>query len=398
MEHTLTKKPNRHMKKLLYLITVAITASACNLSNNYRISGQISNGEGQWLYLERMDLNKNVRLDSVKLGERGNFKFKGKKLTEPTFFRLTLSPSNFITLLADSTEQIAVKAEAKHLEDSYTVQHSLGSGYIKILNRKIRITKHDADSLAALYVQLPEDAWLKKKQVEEEYIRVIDTHKKFIGSFVMENPRSFASYYALFLELNNAPVMNVMDKKDQVYFKTIATSLNLLHPESERSKHLYGYVQTAMKMQKREQMTQMLLENAKSGIPNIEAPTPSGQMVSLESLQGKVVLLSFWASFDQNSRYENRNLKRLYGKYKSKGFEIYQVSLDQSRVLWENAIVQDGCDWISVSDLQANNSYPARIYNINSIPANYLISRSGEIIGKDLFGSRLEEKLSEILR
>ncbi|MFT3740579.1 MAG: TlpA disulfide reductase family protein [Breznakibacter sp.] len=386
------------MKKVFYLATLAVMASACNLGNSYRISGHIDNGEGQWLYLERMDLSKNVRLDSVKLGEKGTFRFRGKGLTEPTFFRLAMSPSNFITLLADSTEHIDVKANARHLEDSYNVQHSLGSGYVKILNRKIRITKHDADSLATLYSQLPESAWVLKKQVEEQYLRVIDAHKKFIGSFVMENPRSFASYYALFLEMNNAPVMNVMDKKDQVFFKTIATSLNLLYPGSERSKHLYSYVQTALKMQKQQQMTQMLLENAKSGIPNIEIPTPSGQMVSLESLRGKVVLLSYWASFDQNSRHENQNLKRLYARYKSKGFEIYQVSLDQSRVLWENAILQDGCEWISVSDLQASNSYAARIYNVNSIPANYLISRNGDIIGKDLFGSRLEEKLSEILR
>jgi hypothetical protein len=111
-----------------------------------------------------------------------------------------------------------------------------------------------------------------------------------------------------------------------------------------------------------------------------------------------LVLLSYWASVDQNSRYENRNLKRLYAKYKSKGFEIYQFSLDQSRVLWESAIAQDGCTWINVSDLQSTSSYAVRIYNVNSIPANYLISRNGDIIGKDLFGARLEEKLAELLK
>jgi hypothetical protein len=110
------------------------------------------------------------------------------------------------------------------------------------------------------------------------------------------------------------------------------------------------------------------------------------------------VLLTFWASQDENSRRENRHLKKLYNGYKSKGFEIYQVSLDKSKILWESAIAQDGIDWVSVSDLQASNSYAARVYNVSSIPSNYLISRDGDIIGKDLFGSLLDEKLALAMR
>jgi hypothetical protein len=140
------------------------------------------------------------------------------------------------------------------------------------------------------------------------------------------------------------------------------------------------------------------MEQAQPGIPNIEAPNRQGINVSLNSLKGKTILVSFWASIDQNSRMENRNLKRIYAKYKSKGFEIYQVSLDQSKILWENAVVQDGADWISVCDLKSIDSPNVRLYNISSIPANYLINKDGDIIGKDLFGSRLEEKLAEILK
>lgn len=393
-----SEKQQPPMKKTLIVLFLAALTFSCTQSNKYSISGEIKNGKGKWLYLERMDLRKNLCLDSVKLSDKGSFKFSSERLAEPTFFQLRLEKGNYLTLLVDSTEKITVNANASHLEDTYSVQHSLGSGYIKILNRKIKLTKQATDSLLALYNTLAENDWVRKKSIEDEYLRVIDTHKKFIGSFVMENPRSFASYYGLLLELNNAPVMNVMDKKDQVFYGAVATSLNLLYPESERAKHLYNYVLGAKKMQRRDQMTQILLSQAKPGVPNIEAPTPKGINKNLNELRGKVVLLSFWASVDQNSRRENRNLKRLYSKYSSRGFEIYQFSLDQSRVLWENAIEQDGIDWISVSDLQSIDSYYARIYNITGIPANFLISRDGDIIGKDLFGARLEEKLAEVLR
>jgi peroxiredoxin len=386
------------MKKLLYFLVIVAIGSSCSLKNKYQVSGAIKNAENKWLVFERNDLKGAVKLDSVKLDGSGKFKFKGERLTEPAFFHLRLSDKNYLTLLVDSTEQIQIEANGKRLEDTYSVENSLGSGYLKILNRKLRITRFACDSLLTLYKSVTAGNVVSKKLIEDEYLRVIDTHKKFISSFVMENPRSFASYYALFLEMNDQPIMNVYDKKDQIYFGAVATSLNLRYPKSERVKHLYNYVLEAKKNLRLQEATQLLLQNAKRGIPNIEAPTPQGRVVSLESLRGKVVLLSFWASIDEDSRLVNRQLKKLYNKYKSSGFEIYQVSLDKSKILWENAIEQDGIDWINVSDLQAANSYPARLYNVTTIPCNYLISRDGDIIGKDLFGSLLEEKLAAALR
>jgi peroxiredoxin len=379
------------------IITLAVTMAACNWGNKHIISGEIDNGEGKTLFLERMDLKQNVIIDSVKLGKDGRFQFKGERLPESTFFRLRFDNKNFITLLADSTEHIEVIADATHMEDSYTVKNSLGSNYIKILNRKLKITQQTLDSLSSFYSTIAAEDKVRKTMIEREYVEALNDHKKFVGSFVMQNPRSFASYYALFQEMKDGNmIMNVFDKNDQVYFSTLATSLNLFYPESERVKHLYQYVLQIKTIQKREQNIQDLISNAQTGIPDINEATPQGNKVNLRSLDGKIVLLSFWASWDAASRKENKNLKRLYDKYKAKGFEIYQVSLDQSKILWENAIEQDQCTWINVSDLQMNNAPAARAYNIRSIPANYLISRDGEIIGKDLFGAMLEEKLGKL--
>lgn len=385
------------MKHLLLILPLAFALASCNLSNEYKISGEIDNGKDKTLILERIDLAQNVVVDSVKLNDNGRFSFKGKRLGEPTFFRLRFDSKNFITLLADSSEHIEIVANTPNLEDSYTVKNSLGSNFIKILNRKLKLTRQTLDSLTNLYGTLAVDDRVRKTMIEREYLEALNDHKKFIGSFVMQNPRSFASYYALFQEMaGGTMVMNVFDKNDQVYFSTLATSLNLFYPESERVKHLYQYVLQVKTIQKREENIQQLLSTAQSSIPEINETTPDGNSVSLKSQQGKIVLLSFWASWDAASRKENKNLKRLYDKYKAKGFEIYQVSLDQSKILWENAIEQDQLSWINVSDLQRNGAPAARAYNVRSIPANYLISRDGDIIGKDLFGTMLEEKLDKL--
>ncbi len=386
------------MKQSFFIFLIVLLASACTTKNGYTVEGRIENAEGTTVYLQRMDLNQVVTIDSTQLNAKGNFEFSGERLTEPTFFLLKLSEQNYITLLADTTETIVINANGKHLEDSYELKNSIGSVYVQILNRRLRKLNDGIDKLIKDYKKLDKKDNETAKQLETQYQNLIQEHKDFVGEFIMENPRSFAGYYALFQRLNdNSYVMNVMDKQDQVYFATLGTSLNLFYPESDRAKHLYDFVLKVKTKQQQAKLTEVMLSNAEaSGFPDIEENDITGDKVKLSSLKGKVVLLSFWASWDEPSRKENNHLKKLYSKYNKSGFEIYQVSLDRSKVLWENAIKQDELPWINVSDLRYTESYAARLYNIRQLPANYLISKDGEIIGKNLFGNRLTEKLDEL--
>jgi len=241
----------------------------------------------------------------------------------------------------------------------------------------------------------------KQKRLEDinnELNTVIDDYKSSISDFILKNPRSFAAYYALFMSFDdNSYLFDVWDKKDQVYFAAAATSLNIVYPESERVKQLYALVLSVKSEQRNAERIEKLMSQATETIPEIKEKDKNGNEIALSSLRGKVVLLSFCASWDDASTRENAFLKHIYKKYNPKGFEIYQVWLEQSKVLWESVLLQHEIPWISVSDLLYLDSYPARLYNIKKLPANYLISRKGEIIGKDLFGSMLEDKLEQVL-
>lgn len=150
-------------------------------------------------------------------------------------------------------------------------------------------------------------------------------------------------------------------------------------------------------------------ENATIGLdigdkaPDISQVSPDGETIALSDLEGKMVLIDFWAAWCPPCRMENPNLVDAYQKFKDEAFEngngftIYSVSLDNNKDAWVKAIESDNLSWeYHVSDLKGWQSVPAAQYQVRGIPANYLINGDGIILAKNLRGEALHEKLREM--
>ena len=132
--------------------------------------------------------------------------------------------------------------------------------------------------------------------------------------------------------------------------------------------------------------------------PEFAEADTAGKMVSLSSFRGKYVLIDFWASWCGPCRQENPNVVKAFNQYKGKNFTILGVSLDRpnAKEAWLKAIHKDGLNWTQVSDLQFWKSKTADIYGVRAIPQNFLLDPNGKIIGKNLRGDDLNDKLAEI--
>jgi len=382
------------VKKIFPLVFFLATfIFACNKPNGFVISGKITNAEGKYLYMDELKVASSIPIDSVEIKKDGSFEFKGK-INYPNFFLLRLNEKNFVTLLVDTAEKIRIYGDAANFSRDYIVEGSGGSLLVQKLNNHLTKTKHKLDSIRSkMYVfRTNENYELQKVRWGQELEDIKRNQIEYSTGFVQKHPFSMSSVLALYQKFDDSNYV----VQDLQSLKVAASALNTVFPKSEHVKALYANTIRLMDEEKSNKLKDFI---AKSGTnsPDITLPNYNGRDIALSSLRGKIVLIQFWSAKDATSRIQNQALIELYSKYKAKGLEIYQVSVDTDRSFWLNAIEQDGLSWINVGDMKGSNS-ALNMYNVREIPSNYILDREGIIVAKDLKGSSLDQAMNRLIK
>ena len=128
--------------------------------------------------------------------------------------------------------------------------------------------------------------------------------------------------------------------------------------------------------------------------PDFTVLTSESDTVSLHTLEGKVKLIDFWASWCAPCRAEIPNVKKIYKKYHEAGLAILGVSIDQKAEDWLKALGEEKLPWPNTVDQQG---VIASRYLVRAIPHTVLLDENNVIIAKNLRGKELEAKIAELL-
>lgn len=389
------------MKKSIFslaALALVVLLNSCGDSkktNGLQLKGTLSNASGETLVLEQMSQqNGYIFIDSAKVDENGNFEFKNIKPTAMDFFRLKTSEANFAVIVADSTQNITFKGDAKKLGEGYSVEGSPDTKQFIDINAELLTVSKQLDSLQTAVNQRMMTTKLDSSRMEEinaeaegQFNTIFDKTSQKLIKMVNAFPGTIANFSAF-----NAIHI---DENMELYDKVLA-ALTEKQPNSQYTQQLRTSIDQ-FKKQFEMQEAQNTVKEGGEPMQEIKLKNPQGKEIALSSFKGKLVLVDFWASWCGPCRKENPNVVALYKKYKSKGFEIYSVSLDEDKDKWVQAIEKDGLTWTHVSDLGGWNSSVCPQFNINSIPFTILVGKDGNIIAKGLRGAALEEKVAEIL-
>lgn len=381
------------LKQIIFIFFAAvIILSGCQKSNQFTITGKLTHAEGDTIYLEKLLVSSQKPISAVKINKNGEFKFKGET-SIPTYYLIKLSDNNFITLLVDSMDNVFIEADAANFGKEYNIEGSLGSEQIKELTEHLNKTERKLDSLQSLESLYKGNVNYEAMSVqwEKDRVKVLQDQVDFSTNFVLTNPFSMASVFALYQKYKDQSFI----VKDLQTMRTAASALNSIYPNSEYVNALYENTLQFLKEEKAARVRQFIEEQGINS-PDIVLPNYEGKEIALSSLRGKVVLLQFWAAEDRGSRILNPLLVEAYKKYKRKGLEIYQVNIGSNRSEWIDAIDTDKLTWINVGDLEGSVQ-AIRNYNIQSVPFNYLLDKDGAIVAKNLKGTGLDKALARLL-
>ena len=127
---------------------------------------------------------------------------------------------------------------------------------------------------------------------------------------------------------------------------------------------------------------------------------PDGSLVDLSTLpqNKKLVLLDFWASWCVPCLKEVPTLQKLYADCQDKGLEIVSISIDTSEKAWKGALDKTEMPWVHLIDNKDKEANIATKYGVVAIPYTVLIDSSGEIVGVNLRGQSLIDKINDLLK
>ncbi|MBN2668684.1 MAG: AhpC/TSA family protein [Bacteroidales bacterium] len=381
--------------KFFTVVLALITLVSCsnNPKDGFVVKGKLDNAEGKTVYLKLIANNFPV-IDSAVVAEDGSYTLNGKKeAIELYMFQVGSGFDQFTYLILDTASQVTLNANAEDLINTYSVEGFDENNLAQEISKR-NYQAHKATQEIDNFYRENQSNPNQDSIVDicrNRATKIYEDEKLFLKSFIDQHPETMAAFFALNQTLGRDQILNPMDEYDS--WKKVAEGITKKYPNSSQTKQLNNVMQQVDSQRQASAIT-----DVGSEAPDFEVPTPDGKVIKLSDLRGQYVLLDFWASWCRPCRGENPNVVANYHQFKNKGFTVFQVSLDKAKDAWVQAIQQDGLgEWHHGSDLQYWQAAPAKLYNVQSIPASFLIDKEGKIIGKNLRGPALGQKLSELL-
>lgn len=354
----------KYIKSFLFFCVIVLVG--CNQQPIFTISGTITDGQDQKIYLEHTSLVGTTIIDSCVIENNGKFLLESAAPKYPDFYRIRIGQQS-LPLIIDSIEQIQINSALAEL--SYTQDISGSESCLQIAKLRAIARKASRDELREASKQM-----------------------------IVANPASLVAYYAVFLKQNGLAVWDITQASDRRLFQAVATSFDLHWPDYDRTIALRNQVLGQLQLERNDrnnQVMQQIIEASENAFLDIALPDHTGKEQKLSSFQGNVIILDFSSTAMQQYSAYNFELRDLYNKYNKQGLIIYSVGVERNQTTWKEAV--ENLPWTTVMADSNTAQTVLSQYNVQSLPTLFLLDRKGNVQGRYIDFKSLETDIKKYL-
>lgn len=375
-------------------MTGVIALTSCNKNPQFCVEGTVEEAEGEMLYLEAMPLDGIQCIDSIKLKDDGHFRFTADAPSNPEFYALRLGVER-INFSIDSTETVTFTAQRPTFSSSYTVEGSLNC-------QKIKEIAQLQSQLQSQIIALEQNTSMYPGDITDSINSLVKNYKQLIKTnYIFQDPQKAYAYYAVCQSITDLhttyQLFNPLSNRDDVKcYATIATAWDGLYPDAKRTEQICNLAIQGMNLTAPVTQKVVNIDESKIsevGIIDVALPDINSNIHRLTDLKGKVVMLDFTLYGASESPERTRKMRQLYEQYNARGFEIYQVALDEDIHFWKLSC--EKLPWVCVHETDGS---AMNIYGVVNLPTYFLINRDNELVKRsDQVTTSLEDEIQKLL-
>ncbi len=357
------------------------------------IQGSFPAFKGSRVALSEIGISSTTPIDTAVVSDNGSFTFRFNR-TGPGFYLIKLDNRNYLTLILDQERKISVFSDGREIRKGYRVEGSPDSELYSQFEQFLDVNRKKVDSLRTTYTSHQRSPGFQSMQLQldDAYQRIFSHQRQFSVNYVLKNCTSLSSLLVINRRFGERLV--ITPDEDLHLMQHLDSCLTARYPGNIHLEDHKKRLKTAEERYKIKAATDQRLAIGNKA-PDIDMEDPEGRTVTLYSLEGKPVVVYFWASWENGCKTSNRALKEFLDNHGGKKPEVYAVGLESYRDLWKSAIERDGTQaWKHVTDYLNVYSSARSRYNVpDKLPYFFLLDDELKIRYK---GGSLQELFSAI--